>query len=73
MVDIARSMQLDAKRLYRQIEAILRELRRAMADAGIGVAEANEVLTGRYDIALAAGTDTPSATPSLAERDGITR
>ena len=59
VAEIARSLGLDQKQLYRRIERHLREIRQRLEDAGIAADEAREILGDRgtvLDFRLASST-----------------
>jgi len=47
--EVARMLGREDRTLYKRIESILRNMRRAMADAGVSVEEVREVLSGTGD------------------------
>jgi len=60
VADIARALHLDQKPLYRRFEILLRQLRAALEAAGVGPAEASELVNRRdVDISLALLGGTP--------------
>jgi RNA polymerase sigma factor (sigma-70 family) len=60
VADIARALHLDQKPLYRRFDTLLRQLRAALEAAGVGPAEASELVNRKdVDISLALLGGTP--------------
>jgi RNA polymerase sigma factor for flagellar operon FliA len=72
VADIARALHLDQKPLYRRFDALLRQLRAALEAAGVGPAEASELVNRKdLDISLAllggtSGAGSPGTGPTCA-------
>ncbi|MBV9493185.1 MAG: sigma-70 family RNA polymerase sigma factor [Acidobacteria bacterium] len=54
VADVARMMHVEQKPLYRRIETIYKNLKKRLASAGIGAADAEEIV-GRHDTSLEVG------------------